>query len=73
MNYKEMGEYVIIKKTEFEKLQKVQKQYENKKEFSRNYMRAKYAKQKLEKEKQKESDSIDLTEEELLFHLEHTS
>ena len=50
MNFKEMGDYVVIKKTYFQKLQKSHEQHEKKNEFSRNYMRKKYSEEKLKKE-----------------------
>lgn len=71
--FKEMGEYVIIRKTEFEKLKEGYRQYENKKEFSRKYMREKYAKAKLEQEKLKAKLEIEMTDEEFAFHQEYTS
>lgn len=69
---KEVGGFIVLTKEEFEKYQKAYEQYEHRKETSRIYMRAKYARQKQEREKDLESQKLEQSETEILQSiLEH--
>jgi len=71
---KEMGEYLIIKKTDFEKYKNAYDKYEQKKESARNYMRKKYNEEKLRKQNEKIEEYPDpYLDPEFLFQIEHVS
>ncbi len=65
MDSMELGEYIIIKKTQFSKYKKAYDQNEKKKEYAKEYSRKWCKKNSLLEQ--------DLTEDQLQFILDHTS
>lgn len=80
MSYKEVGDYVVIYKDDFKKYKKAYNEYVSKREYSRNYMRKKYQKDKIENKNKKQEEQEEknrimrlVEDEDMLHQLEHVS
>lgn len=72
-NYRIINDLVVIKKDQFDKYKKAYDKNEQKKEYARNHMRAKYQEKKLGKIRDSEELEEMFIEEDILFQLEHVS